>query len=291
MSNKVMILGSGGLGKQIYEDFSNNKFNVFLVNRKIIDVEKKFIKLKNLILKTKPHYIINCIAKTGTEPCNNSSLEAIKVNSLFPLNLATLTNKLNIKLIHFSTDAVFEGKTPGKIYSENDRPFPITIYGQTKFFGEILIKNFPQVLIIRLPILFGKTQKGQIIDRLLSKLFSSEKIKVSTDVYSTPIYNKDVSNFLINLIKKNKFNFFSTKCNKVTHLSSKEYVSLFKFIMKAAIITKNEKLISAAKEKNFNSKIIKPQYLGLKSIYSRYINDIYKVGMNSKLRNYLKEIK
>ncbi len=61
--------------------------------------------------------------------------------------------------------------------------------------------------------------------------------------------------------------------------------------MKAAIITKNEKLISAAKEKNFNSKIIKPQYLGLKSIYSRYINDIYKVGMNSKLRNYLKEIK
>ena len=48
MKNKVLILGSGGLGKQIYKDFNNCNFNVFLVNRKFIDVEKKFLNLKIL---------------------------------------------------------------------------------------------------------------------------------------------------------------------------------------------------------------------------------------------------
>jgi len=250
MKNKVLILGSGGLGKQIYKDFNNYNFNVFLVNRKFIDVEKKFFKLKNFILKFKPNYIINCIAKTGTEPCETLSSEAIKINSLFPLNLVTFTNKLKIKLIHFSTDAVFEGKNKGKIYSEQDKPFPITIYGQTKLFGEILIKNYSNVLIVRLPILFGKTQENQIVDRLVSRLKKGKKVKVSTDVFSTPLFNEDVSNFLINLIIKNKFNHIKNKCKKIIHLTSKKYVSLFDFIIMIGKNTKKKELIKKAKEKD-----------------------------------------
>ena len=84
----------------------------------------------------------------------------------------------------------FWGKNKGKIYSEQDKPFPITIYGQTKLFGEILIKNYSNVLIVRLPILFGTTQKNQIVDRLVSRLNKGKKVKVSTDVFSTPLLMK-----------------------------------------------------------------------------------------------------
>ena len=73
-------------------------------------------------------------------------------------------------------------------------------------------------------------------------------------------------------------------------MSSKDYVSLFDFISKFGKITKNKKLINKAKEIDFNSKIIKPKYLGLKSNYSYYINKIYKVGLNSKINSYIKEI-
>ena len=89
---------------------------------------------------------------------------------------------------------------------------------------------------------------------------------------------------------KNKFKHIKNKCKKIIHLSSKKYISLFDFITIIGKIMKNKNLIKKAKEKDFNSKIIKPQYLGLKSNYSKSINKIYKVGLNSKINSYIKSI-
>ena len=290
MVDKILILGSnGGLGKQIVQDFYKTKFKIFLVNRNFVDIEQNFKKLKNFILRIKPNYIINCIAKTGTEPCESDPLLAINVNSIFLFKLVKIANKIHSRLIHFSTDAVFHGRTINKVYGEADQPCPITVYGQSKFFGEILIKKYSNALIIRLPILFGITQKKQIIDRLCSKLFRGKKIKASSDVYSTPLYNRDVSSFILNLIKKKKFNFFVNKCNGIIHLSSTEYVSLLNLMLKIGKISKKTKLISSAKESDFKSKIIRPQYLGLKTNYRNHINKIYKIGLKVRLKEYVQE--
>ena len=287
---KILILGSsGGLGQQLTKDFLKTKYKIFSLNRNFIDVEKKLKKLNDFILKTKPGYIIYCIAKTGTEPCESNPLLAINVNSLFPFSLVKVAHKIKAKLIHFSTDAVFYGRSKNKIYSESDQPSPITIYGQSKFLGEILIKKYSNVLIIRLPILFGLTQKNQIIDRLVSKLFKDEKIKVSSDVFSTPLYNRDVSNFIMNLIEKKKFNFFINKCNGIIHLSSGKYISLLNLMLKIGKTSKRAKLIRFAKEKDFKSKILKPQYLGLKTNYQNYIMQVYKIGFKAKLKEYIHE--
>lgn len=288
MNKKILILGSsGGLGKQLVKDFKKTKFKIYTVNRKYIDIEKKFEKLRNFIFKLKPNYIVNCIAKTGTNPCELDPLQALKVNSIFPLNLATVANKVNSILIHFSTDAVFQGRTINKIYSESDQPCPITLYGQSKLLGEILIKKYPNTLIIRLPMLFGATQKNQIVDRLCSKLSRSEKIKASSDVYSTPLYNKDVTNFILNLIKKKKINFIINSCNGIIHLSSPKYTSLLNLMLKIGKILKKTKLISSAKESDFKSDVLKPQYLGLKTNYKKYIDKVYTVGLKEKLKEYV----
>ena len=95
---------------------------------------------------------------------------------------------------------------------------------------------------------------------------------------------------MIHLINKNKFNYIKNKCKKIIHLTSKKYVSLFDFITMIGKNTKKKELIKKAKEKDFNSKIIKPQYLGLKTNYFKEINKIYKVGLNSKINIYSKLI-
>jgi len=291
IQKKILILGSsGGLGKQLAIKFSKSSFNVFLINRKLIDVEKNFKKVKNLIYKTKPQYIINCIAKTGSNPCEENPIQAFNINTLFPHKVAEVAEKTNSKLIHFSTDAIFQGNKFKKIYRESDNPHPITTYGQTKLYGEIFLKNYVNTLIIRLPILFGLTQKNQIIDRLVTKLFQGKEIKTSSDVFSTPVYNIDIANFIFNLIQKNKFDFFVKRCNGVIHLSSEKYISLLDFMKIIGKITKKTKFIKNAKESDFKSKFAKPQYLGLKSNYQKNIREIYNLGFKLKINEYIKEI-
>ena len=291
IQKKILILGSsGGLGKQLANKFTESNFNVFLVNRKLIDVEKNFKKVKNLIYKIKSKYIINCIAKTGTKPCEENPIQAFNINALFPYKVAEAAEKTNSKLIHFSTDAIFQGNKFKKIYKESDYPNPTTTYGQTKLYGEILLKKYANTLIIRLPILFGLTQKNQIIDRLVSKLFKGKTVKASSDVFSTPVYNIDIANFIFNLTKKNKFDFFVKKCNGVVHLSSEKYISLLNFMKIVGKITKKTKLVKGAKESDFKSKFIKPQYLGLKSNYQNNIRKIYNLGSKLKINEYINEI-
>jgi dTDP-4-dehydrorhamnose reductase len=202
MTIKVMVCGSaGGLGKQISLTLAKKRINVFSISRQLYDVELEFNKFQKFILEKRPNYIINCIAKTGIDYCQKSSSKAFDINSLFTFRLANFANKLKIKMIHISTDAVFHGGYPGKLYSETDIPSPTTRYGETKLFGEILIKKFTNILIIRLPIIYGKSQKNQLINNLLEKLFKNKKIKVSSNIFSPPLYNKRCLKLYIELDK------------------------------------------------------------------------------------------
>ena len=155
------------------------------------------------------------------DECEEHQVRAFNINSFFPSEIARVANKVHSRFIHFSTEAVFKGDKFKKIYGEFDHPNPTTIYGRTKLYGEILIKRYPNTLVIRLPVLYGSTQKNQIFDRLLTRLLKGKKIRASSDIISTPLYNKDISNFILKLIQKNKFYFLVIKCNGVIHLSSK----------------------------------------------------------------------
>ena len=97
------------------------------------------------------------------EACENNPRLAYEINFLFPSKLAGALINTNVNLIHFSTETVFEGKKNRKIYSEDDYPNPISIYGKSKYLGEIAAGKYKNTLIIRLPLIFGPTHKKQII--------------------------------------------------------------------------------------------------------------------------------
>ena len=157
---KVLVLGNKGmLGHVLYETFQANdnskKYDVIGVNRSVDNKDSnsytldvlKLDELDQFIKNKQPNYIVNCIGSLVEASINAPSL-AIQTNSLLPHFLNEISEKYNFKLIHISTDCVFDG-SKGR-YKESDKKTETNYYGLTKNLGEI---NKDRNLTIRTSII------------------------------------------------------------------------------------------------------------------------------------------
>ena len=200
---KVLILGAKGtLGQALKEEFLRTKVDVLAWDREEVDITDK-ISLEEKITGARPDVIINATAinlldKMETEP---EILElAKKVNGEAVGDLAKISKKLNISLVHYSTDYIFKGdKVNG--YSEDDIGDPINKYGETKLLGENLLKeNTDKYYLIRISRLFGKAglsgaSKMSFVDLMLDLVLNKKKehLDVVNEEVSSPSYAPDVS--------------------------------------------------------------------------------------------------
>ena len=271
---KILLLGeNGSLGREFKKLFEDKNIKFYGLSRKKNKIKFTYNNLKKVIEKISPDIILNCTALTGLIYCENKSKEAYEVNTNIPVNLLKITAKKKIKLIHFSTEAVFQGKIFKKIYFENDKPNPKTVYGKSKFLADKKILKSKNTLIIRLPMLFGPTHKNQIVSKLLNQLLRGKKIYVADDVYSTPVFSPELCKFVyFNCIKKDIF--FK---KKLIHFTSSKIYSIYSFIIH---LSKNIKDIETnniikVKDAYFKNGIkIKPKNLGLTSLYRGCIKKI-----------------
>ena len=155
--HRVLILGASGmLGSSIYRYFQKrDNFDVIgaIRGNKALQIMKsqgcrEFINIidaldeeliEDQISKIKPRFIINCIGIIKQSEASKRSIETIRINSLFPHILANLCTKYNSKLIHFSTDCVFDGTNGG--YVESDLVNAVDLYGRSKALGEVDYSN------------------------------------------------------------------------------------------------------------------------------------------------------
>ena len=271
---KILLLGeNGSLGKEFVNLFKKKKIKFDAISRKKQKKRFTYQFFKKIIEKSKPDLILNCVALTGLIYCENKGKEAYEVNTNIPSYLMRAIKKKEIKFIHFSTEAVFNGKKRGKIYSEKDKPKPTSIYGKSKLAADKKVLKSYNTLVIRLPMLYGPTHKNQIISKLLIKLNKGEKIHVSNDVFSTPVYTPDLCEFVYHncIIKSNLFK------NKLVHFTSSKKYSIYNFIKNLSknFNTINPNQIVEVKDAFFGKNIkIKPKNLGLTSLYADCINKI-----------------
>jgi len=140
---KVLVLGGKGMAGHIITAYlqQNTDYNVFYTSRDQNDEDGIFLdvtnttKLEEVINSLQPDIIINCIGILNEHASKNTKL-AFQVNSLLPHQLVKLTERINGKLIHISTDCVFLG-TKGD-YTESDIPDGTSFYAQSKQLGEII---------------------------------------------------------------------------------------------------------------------------------------------------------
>lgn len=277
----ILITGSNGqLGsefKNIKENF--NSFNFFFTDINECDITNKksvseYINYKNI------YCIINCAAYTDVDNAEKEIEKAKKLNDVGVQNLVEICQENNIKLIHISTDYVFDGKT-NKPYAESDLTNPISVYGVTKLEGEKkLINSNVDGIVIRTSWLYSSYGKN-FVKTMIGLAKNNSVLSVVNDQFGCPTYAKDLAETCIKILLKNKK--ISYK-NRLYHFSNIGMISWFEFAQKIFnYLNIDIKLVSVS-SREFKSLAHRPNYSVLNK--QRIIKDF-----NLKIPNWEESLK
>jgi dTDP-4-dehydrorhamnose reductase len=199
----VLILGSSGqLGSQFE---STKKINFIKLNKQKCDINNYNL-LKKTLKKFKLNFIINCAAFTNVDLAEKDLSGCYNVNVSGIFNIIECIKKTKIKLIHISTDYVFNGEKEG-YYSENDFCDPINVYGRSKFFAEKIIINsniVDRAVILRTSWVYSD-RLNSFVGKILANLLKNKKIKVADDNYGTPTSVMNIVESIKSIILNKKY--------------------------------------------------------------------------------------
>ena len=145
-------------------------------------------------------HIVNCAAFTNVDLAEENKATCTAVNTDGVKNLAIAADNYGAKIIHISTDYVFDGHS-FKPYHESDKVNPASHYGATKRAGETaLLALAPDSIIIRTSWLYGPDSKNNFVARIMSKIASPEPLKVVVDQIGSPTYTYDLANAVAKIL-------------------------------------------------------------------------------------------
>jgi len=147
-------------------------------------------------------WIINCSAYTAVDKAEDEPELAFRINADGPRNLAVIARDKGAKLIHISTDYVFDGTKEGA-YTETDPPNPLGVYGATKYQGEVYIqKSLKEHFIVRTSWLYGK-HGSNFVSTMLRLFRERDEVRVVGDQWGSPTYAPDLAGVVLEIIKLN----------------------------------------------------------------------------------------
>ena len=191
---RILILGAGGrLGAALARDY-REEFDAIGLNRPQLDLAKAD-QIRDRLSPFEFDVLINCAAMTNVDLCESKQAEAFAINADAPKVLAEICSRKKAKLIHFSTDYVFDGEKR-KPYVETDDAKPISVYGESKRAGEenvVAIRD--RHLVVRVSWVFGP-DRPSFIDAMIKRAREEEKIEAVADKFSTPTYTSDIAKML-----------------------------------------------------------------------------------------------
>ncbi|MCL5673325.1 MAG: dTDP-4-dehydrorhamnose reductase [Deltaproteobacteria bacterium] len=222
MQKVIAIIGSTGmLGIDVNAALKDENAAIHNFNSINLDITE-LNNVMNALIKFKPDYIINCAAYTNVDLAETEKGKADKVNHIGALNLAIASKEINARLIHISTDYVFNGlkKAP---YNENDDVNPVNEYGLSKLKGENAIKDSKaSYIILRTEWLYGKNGKN-FVNTILKLTDTKKSIEVVDDQFGSPTYTKDVAFAIRDIIANDKGN------NGIYNITNAGYASWYEF--------------------------------------------------------------
>ena len=196
----ILVTGSNGqLGSEIKELSSNYSYTFFFTDRTNIDITSKD-SIRSFCQTNNINVIINCAAYTAVDKAESDELNADLVNRKAVKKLALVSSELNIKLIHISTDYVFDGKN-FKPYCEEFQTNPQGVYGKTKLDGENEIRDINPLnsIIIRTSWVYSY-YGNNFVKTMLRLGKEKEELGVIFDQIGTPTYAKDLALTILNII-------------------------------------------------------------------------------------------
>ncbi|MDZ4701187.1 MAG: dTDP-4-dehydrorhamnose reductase [Rhodothermales bacterium] len=269
---RILITGANGLlGQELVTALSPYpEFDILATGK---DVEPRFsngscgytrldltntAEVRHLFNIFTPDVVINCAAMTAVDQCEDERDACWRVNVEAVEQMTRSCLNFSVKMVHLSTDFVFDGK--GGPYIESQRPDPVNFYGKSKLAAEnaIIKSGLGRWAIVRTVLVYGageRLSRGNFVLWVIDKLSKGEEIQVVDDQWRTPTYAPDLAQGILRLVKFDKTGLY--------HLSGREYLSVYDFALKiAATFDLDASLIKRTNSASFSQRALRPLTTG-----------------------------
>ena len=264
---KILVTGKNGqLGKSIHKTINTKvKTNQHLNANKFIFVGREELDLNSesnisnyFDSNDKFDIIINCAAYTAVDKAEEEHELADQINHLAVAQLAQIAKNQQAKLIHISTDYVFNGEN-GKPYIETDETNPINVYGRTKLAGEkALQKIMPtNAIIIRTSWVYSEFGNN-FVKTMLKLAKERNEISVVSDQMGSPTYAADLAEAILTIIN-NKNHQSKEQSTEIYHYSNEGEISWYDFAKEVFKITKVDCQVKAINTEQYLTSAKRPK--------------------------------
>ncbi len=221
---KIMITGAlGQLGLALYRLLKDKPCYELLRTDAVpsedgaiqaLDITKEE-EVKAYVERMTPEIIINCAAFTAVDLCETEEEKAYRINALGPFYLAEAAQKTGAKLVHISTDYVFDGRANSP-YTETSPTNPVSAYGRTKQAGDELVqKNCSRYFILRTAWIYGDGKN--FVKTMLRLAQNSDKIRVVADQFGTPTSALELARTICFLMETESYGIYHATCEGSTN--------------------------------------------------------------------------
>lgn len=208
---KIIVTGCNGqLGREINRYYAKNT-DVEFINTDVAELDITNVDaVMNLAKQVNPYAIINCAAYTAVDACETNQDLAFRVNVIGPRNLSIAARETGAKLVHVSTDYVFDGtkQTP---YYESDSVCPQSVYGATKAQAEKMVEQFADsYFILRTAWLYGDGKN--FVKTMLRLSEDHDQVSVVGDQFGTPTSALELTKAIDSLLFTDNYGLFHATC-------------------------------------------------------------------------------
>ena len=254
---KVAVLGGNGqLGRDVAKAFAAAGDSVTNFTHEQIEVSS-IDSVRATLESVQPELVINTAAFHHVEKCEANPALAFTVNGLGARHVAQVTNALGARLIHISTDYVFDG-AKSLPYQEEDPAFPLNVYGNTKLSGEhFVLTLIPRHFVVRVSAIYGENPcraKGGLnfVELMLKLAKEREELRVVDDEFVSPTPTALIAQQLVVLNKSADYGLY--------HATSEGSCSWFEFASAIFELTKTKIRLERAQPGEFPVKTPRPKY-------------------------------
>jgi dTDP-4-dehydrorhamnose reductase len=206
MARKAAVIGSAGqLGVELVRELKQRGYETIGWDRGQLDITDNE-RVENVLAPWDPQIVFNAAAYNQVDVAESEPHASFQVNALAVRNLALACRQLDARLVHFSTDYVFDG-TAGRPYTESDATHPLGAYGVSKLAGELYAHAYLDApLIVRTSGVFGPgglaTARGNFVEVMLRLARSGQPIRVVEDHVASPTYAPLLAARTIDLVER-----------------------------------------------------------------------------------------
>jgi len=281
---RVALFGSRGqLGVELKSEFTARGYEVAGFDRSMVDITDAAA-VERTVASVDPALVVNAAAYNQVDLAESDPLTAFQVNALAVRNLAIACRNSDARLVHFSTDYVFDGQA-GRAYREEDPTRPIGAYAVSKLAGELYARAYLDTpLIIRTSGVFGPggidTARGNFVELMLRLAAKNDPIRVVEDHVASPTYAPALAARTVDLVERGTHGIF--------HIGGGSPISWFDWAAKIFQAAGLNPPLKPTNEREFRTPARRPKYSALSNAGIEALGLAPMPSLDSAIREYLK---